>query len=352
MTTIKSVSVSEMADFQTCRCYWWWSAYGPDGSGGLSPKQFQLALFIGNGVHAGLEAFYRKNKSREKALAAVDRWLQSESQSIFKQTPYGEKDLVRQIESASQLIRGMIANYVDFDNDPDQLLIEPIAVIEGKPSIERRIRVPIRHPDSGEETGVVLSGRIDLILGDLSSLTIVDHKTYGSEPDFRALDIDEQITCYYYLLYRLTGEVAYRAIYNCLIKQIPQPPERLQRGGFSKAKSQMTTYEVYRRALEASGEPIEKYVDILNHLAAQRWGAFFKQQETTRNISELDAFERRVFYRVEEMQRVADDPSNLAYPTPSTRGCMYCPFREPCKAADDGGDSAWLLNTYFTKRNY
>ena len=63
-------------------------------------------------------------------------------------------------------------------------------------------------------------------VGDGSDDTsVVDHKTAAQKPaEGRSLDIDDQLTGYAYVYWRLTGELPRQMVYNVLIKALPGPP--------------------------------------------------------------------------------------------------------------------------------
>lgn len=346
-------SVTEASDFQMCRRYWYWANYGSgDGSGGFQSKKPAIPLWLGSGVHRGLEAYFHSDRDPVRCIGVFDDWYTDFAKKMQEEYRWVWVSLEREAYAMYQLGRGMLTNFCEFDRSGQSRLHGEIY------KVERRIRLPVLDPKTGRPTRTIISGKIDLVLKRHDGFWIVDHKTYNRKPEFNALDIDDQMTGYAYLFWRdreinPDGEVPAGIIYNCLIKAIPAPPERLKRGGFSRAKSQLTTYEMYRRTLEEAGETISSYADVLNALAVAGWNEFFAQDETFRNEDELRAYGERTYYRSRDMASVLCDPEHLAYPMPQARGnCGWCQFREACKNKDDGGDWESIMNSVCVKRQW
>ncbi len=183
----------------------------------------------------------------------------------------------------------------------------------------------------------------------------MDRKTAAKAPSDKGLEHDDQLTAYCYGHWRLTGDVPRGAMYDVLIKQVPQAP-RLIKGNsknhphneegeaLSTAKDQLTTPDLYREALRDFGImekggyiSTEGHADCLASLLAHGWDRFFRRMETTRNLEMLLQFERRLFVEYDQMMD-AKDNLDLCYPNPSTRLCGFCPVAPICLAMEDGSD--------------
>jgi len=328
------ISVSDLQSFHACpRSWYWYRKYG-------GPKLPEIPLFLGSGVHAGLEGYYRNNRSAEKGLEAFEVWQTRSVRSIAEHLGSYWTISRDPFENAVNLARKMLANFFEYDEvEKPELLQGEIVSVETK--LEHEI-LP----------GVTIVMKSDLVLRDgRGHLWLVDHKTYSREPDAQALDIDDQLTAYAYLQTVLTDEMPYGILHNVLFKAVPEPPAMLTRGGFSKAKSQATTYAMYMKALEESGLDQEPYQDILMTLKASGWSTYFQQFSTMRNFEELLSFETRLMAKVFDILRALQAPDVWAFPNPNPFQCKSCPFRTACKSANDGGDFEAILKQNFTTKS-
>lgn len=335
--------VSDTVAFEGCKRKWWWEKL-------YDTERFNRALFIGTGVHEGLAEFYRSGFDVDAALRAVNTWAKRKYQEFpqeYLQT-WDEAD----VETHLELIRGLIAHYAVFD--AENPIRGNLVYYNDAPIVEFRMRHKILGPGGVPLTDkdgnyVYLTGKCDLALERNGGLYIVDHKTFGdrtlaSNPE-EALDVDDQVTAYAYLWWREFGSIPRGVIYNILVKEVPTPPQVLIKGGLSQNKQQATTGPMYRQAIKEHGLAIGPYLNFLDYLEKNP-DRFFKRWTATRNTHELKAFEQRIWVKARDILRLIDDPDTYAYSSGSSYRCGGCPFIEPCKSTDDGGDPSAVLSGF------
>ena len=216
-------------------------------------------------------------------------------------------------------------------------------------NVEERSFVEILDDHSGKPRPgrPLLSGKIDLVVHRKGSgIWTVDHKTAASAYDARALDVDDQLTGYAYIWYRITGEVPSGALYNALIKEPPKPPRVLKDGSLSKDKQQRTTHALYMQAIVENEFSIADYVEILEFLEEKGWHSFFMRDGLQKNLEEIESFEWRLNHEYEDMQRALSDDGFL-YPNPGQRTCPGCGVISICQAMEEGGDVDFIKDSMF-----
>lgn len=329
---MEKISISDLLYFPSCHRSWLWGkTYGPK-----EPDDF---LWIGTGVHNGLEGYYKNNRNRSLAMVNFAKW-RSDSLNRVKRslggiwTTSGSKFI-----EAGKLCEGMLLNFFDYDQT-----VQP-------PALQGEIagcELFLSHPLIPNE--VTLRGKLDLVLKDFRGrIHIVDHKTFSTPPSYLALDIDEQLTGYCYLYWKTFGVIPASVSYDIIFKGVPEPPPELKNGSLSKSKSLYTSYNLYIEEIRKRGFSEGDYVDVLDHYRQAGWDQFFLEMTSTRNQNELEAFELRSQIKAREILRAKQDPDVYAYPSPSIYNCRYCHFKLPCKAQDEGGDANFILETNFSK---
>lgn len=340
MTARFHTTVTERGAFRDCRRRWHLESQLR-----LSPRdQVQWPLIFGEAVHSGLEAYYRHNRSLARCLTAFTKAWEAEGEAL-KELYRGFYDLGIGDEWQEHLDKGtaMLTNYNIFDK------VHPFFDEISEINIEERAFVDILDLERDRLPGLpLLSGRIDLVgyrEGE-DAPWIMDHKTSVTAPSVRALDLDDQLTGYCYIYWRLTGIVPRGAIYNVLSKEPPTPPRVLKDGSLSRAKDQRTTFELYVQAIDEHGLDREEYEEYLEFLAEKGWKQFFVREGVQRNEDELRSFERRLMHEYEDMQRGLANPGFL-YPNPGQRTCGICSFIPLCQSIEEQGDWEYVRDTMY-----
>lgn len=243
----------------------------------------------------------------------------------------------------------MLQYYDVYDRQAEFKWDEVIAI-----NVEDRGFVDILTADGEHRPELpVLSGQLDLVVGCSKKSQhpgewIVDHKALISPAYSRALDIDDQVTGYCYIWWRLTGEVIRGAVYNVLLKDPPKEPRVLKNGSLSTDKSQRTTSSLYEAALkEMYGKAIPSdYDEIRVVLKEKGWAQFFQRDILTRNLDELYSFEEKLAYEYEDMMYVLKHPER-AYPNPNQRTCMGCSQMALCQAMDEKSEVDYIIESMY-----
>lgn len=336
-----STTVTERGSFRNCRRQWYLEVQER-----LAHKnRVAWALIFGECIHAALEVYYKKNeRSLTKALNAFKRTWRTFDTELEEQ--YGglyKSGIEEEWEMYKDKGIRMLTYYKQYDDQAEFDFDQVIAV-----NIEARAFVDILDPYTEERLpGLpLLSGRIDLVVERKDGIWIWDHKTAASAYTARALDIDDQLTGYCYIYWRLTGDMPRGAIYNALIKEPPGPPKILQSGTLSKDKSQRTTYNLYMEAITENGHDESEYEEILEYLKEKKWSQFFMREGVTMNEEQLLSFEQRLYHEYLDMDKCIEHPE-WAYPNPSQRTCPMCGVLPICQAMEERGDPQYIKDNMF-----
>lgn len=288
-------------------------------------------------MHAALERYYKEDRNLELATDTLhtewtkhDEVLREMYGSLYA-TPDVQEYWYGEYQKAANIL-----HYYD-QYDKAHPFFEKVLDM----SIEERSFVEILDP-LGKPTDGLLSGRIDMVVEREDGVWIVDHKTLSSAPSDSALDIDDQITAYCYIYWRMTGVVPRGGMYNVLLKDPPKPPRVLKNGTVSKDKSQRTTYDLYVQALEEHGQDPADYTEILEYLKDKGWSQFFIRMQSERNMEQLAQFEKHLFHEYADMDEALQYTDQL-YPNPSQYTCPRCQYLPICKAMEEGSDPEWVI---------
>ncbi len=328
-------SVTERASFRDCRRRWALETQERL----VRQGSVQWYLIYGDVMHAALEAYYLSKRNVTDCLDAfraawkeADRNLQESYGGLYL---HGiEEEWYEYQEKGETTLK----YYAQFDKK-DPFFTEIIGV-----NIEERAFVEILDLDGSSLPGrPLLSGKIDVagFRKGKSRPSIMDHKNLASAHDSRALDMDDQLTGYCYLYWRIEDVVPLEAVYNVLIKDPPKPPRVLKDGSISKDKSQRTTYDLYLDTIKELGLKRGDYAEILGYLKEKGWSQFFRREGVQRSQEELESFGRRLYYEYEDMQRAILDPG-YAYPNPGQRTCPGCAMMPLCQSMEEGGDPDYV----------
>lgn len=370
------ISVTEKIAFRTCRRRWWLETVE-----NLVAKTPPIAFMFGEGMHSALEAHYLDEEPHD----ALSAWYKGADKKLERdQWPMEFQDELHQLHGLGHT---MLDNYMTFESTSAIQVGRPIAVEgrDAKTGKELKFKqppgyppeaCPVRHPSGriltpvvnpltrepltrrfeGRDLPVYLTARIDLLTERRTpkkGLWVVDHKTAGKKPNFKALELDDQITGYCYVVYRMLGVIPRGAIYNVLIKQEPKEPRVGAKGKLSYAKDQLTTPDMYREALREHGLltrggkiTSEEHAACLASLLAYGWDRFFCRAEITRNAHQIESFEERLFFEYLDMEEAFEN-HELLYPNPSTWNCNGCAMMPACLAMEDGSDYQSVIDTHY-----
>jgi hypothetical protein len=337
-TRLEFVRVTEIQKFKDCRRRWYLGEIR-----GLIPKTPQDYLWFGDKMHIGLQELAASGDV-ERAIAA---YMKACNESIPElEAGFGSfwADMAPLFQELVTMGRAMLHNYVLFDRST-AFNLQTV-------QLEERLFVPIRTASgrSALKGSPQLTARMDRIAvrKGLDGEYIQDYKNSTQAwQEGRNLELDEQTTGYHYAFWRVRGYLPRGMIYDTLLKKVPNEPRVLKSGKLSQDKDQGTTYELYMDTLQQMGLDPKEYTDILAALKEQAWSKYFKREVTTRNLDQIHAYERDLYFTYTDMREVARDPRK-AYPSPSPMRCPRCPFRDVCLAMNDGSDAEDLIKARFT----
>lgn len=340
---LEVVRVTEVEKFKECRRAWYLGEIR-----GLVPKTPTDYLWFGDKMHIGLQVLAATGDV-EKALDAFMKACNDSIPDLEKGFGAFWADMAPMFQELVTLGRGMLHNYAIFDHSTGMKLTTT--------ALEERLFVPLHNPNGRALKGQpLLTARMDrlAVLKGRDGEYIVDYKS-GTRAwtEGRNLELDEQTTGYHYEYWRVRGYLPLGMIYDTLFKRIPNEP-RVLKGRkkdspptLSKDKDQGTTFDLYTAALREMNLDPKEYTDILASLKEQAWTKYFKREVTSRNMEQIKAYERDLYYTFQDMREVARDPRK-AYPSPSPMRCPRCPFRDVCLAMNDGSDYEDIIKARFT----
>lgn len=354
---------SEVQDFLRCRKRWdyRWVQH-------LKAKRPDGKLFTGTLIHQFLETYY------ESGYPAAYQAMEE----LFHKTDTSRMDQIELDElwdMACKVTENYVAQWGHIDKDWEVI------------ATELKFAIPL-------ETGINYEGTIDLIFKDGDGrLFFMDHKTTTSIERYQKnTEMDRQISRYWWALQQLIagkgkvlqkytsdidgtekeqwvdisvhtlwGHLGYGRsgvsgfIYNIILKDSPEPPGLLKKGGLSVAKNQKTTYAVYFQALKDNGFADDygghypEYDEILDHLKKQEdenGNRFFRRIPVTRNQAEIQAAIDEFYWTARDTIAVREHGvSNRSTYRNITHDCSWdCQFKALCVAEFDGSNAGMIKN--------
>lgn len=274
MAPFDAISVTTRGSFRTCRRRWLW-----DIERRYAPKSIPTALWFGSAVHSALEEYYRNGRTPDDLVRGYRAGVEAQIEDLVGTQGFCREAVLADVEA--NFGRGMeiISDYAAYDAEVTQPPWEVVAV-------EERLTVPV-HPDLP-----ALTGRIDLLARIDGALWIVDAKTYAQRPNQKAVDADDQLTVYCWLVKHVYGEYPRGVLLNVLIKRRPSVVIRGK------------------------------------HLGPGQWQANFARIYSYRSQEAIDRVPGRVATEMREMLGVREQPER-AYPSPGWQ-CASCQYFGPC----------------------
>jgi len=300
------------------------------------------ALLFGTVTHTGLEAYYKSGQNVTDMIEAFQHaWQETDDQLYQTYKGMYEMGVEEEWWEYHHLGVGMLKAYDAYDRATgwwDEVI---------EVNLEERSFVPIRDLRGRRIRGhPLLSGRIDLVVRKGEDFWVWDHKTAAQKPSYSALDVDDQGTGYCYIVWQNLGIIPRGFLYNVLLKRLPKDPKLLASSGrLSVDKSRLMTYDRFMEAIEEHGHDPAWYTDHLRELRNRGWDDFFVRDTSTRNLQQLKAFEKRVYYEYRDMHASILNPK-LAYPNPNQRNCPACSVAPICLAMEEDGNVQAMRDMY------
>jgi hypothetical protein len=324
------IHTSDRLLFRRCRRKWYFAS--PLRLNMQKKEEEYLPFWVGTGAHVALEDYHGYNRFGSPAVA-WSAYVNSFSPSVL---PHGW-------EESYEIIKGLLQYYVDYWL-PKRNVFKTFT-IDGVPQVEVHFKIPIPGTDA------LYVGTFDRIVEDrFGRLYIQDYK-FVKKYDLNKFDLDQQITSYLCAAPLYYNRPFEGLVYHQFIKAPLAGPQRLAvRGGFSKSKSNPTTYGLYRAALlaEYGGIPAD-YVDHLRWLGGLESTAgdmYIRMDIVKRSAKQLEVERKKMIAETKDMT----NPKLPLYPNP-TPGCNYeCAFKNVCIGMDSGLDWKSMLRSGFERR--
>jgi ATP-dependent helicase/DNAse subunit B len=333
------IHTSDRTKFKKCRLEWYFSSILQLG---YRPAIAELPLGFGASIHSGTEVYkdprLAKAPEEVRQSAAIASFLAAWKSMRCNQDGIVIAGFEEEYYQYKDLGVGMLRNWFDWDTRTNTNKV--IAV-----------EIPFKIPITGLET-VFYYGKIDCLEEDENGYWIKDYKTVGRWTDEEALyaylQRDDQTAGYCYAIRKALGLNVQGVIYEQLYKAVPLPPVQLQRPYkgrlLSTNRNQTTTYELFLRAIEQTGESTVLYADYLEFLRDNA-PQFFRRIEVRKTAEELEYVEQQIYKEAKAMI----DPNVDIYPTPSYFGCRFCSYKAPCEETMRGGNPQATLAMTFMK---
>jgi len=292
---------------------------------GLSvPSRPADALAIGSLAHKCLEHVYK---------GLTPEWTDVEHivHEWFNEAMKIARDSIqeREIFEAAELVLGMVRTYLRRYIAHDA---EEYTVLGAE--------IPFQfETEDIHGNPVLFEGMLDGLFRDKNGeIWIHEIKTMSrlSGDLITALTLDDQIGMYVWAARRALGVQVAGVVYSIMRKAVPAQPERLKRGGLSKAKAQPTTYELYYRAIEEEGLDFGEYDEILEHFKADPnpfvarhivYRSTFEERQISLQVAALASQVRTL----RAMAETYGPESWYRNPTQPWDGACYCDYRSICQ---------------------
>jgi len=160
---------------------------------------------------------------------------------------------------------------------------------------------------------------------------VLTHNTAKQFGQIMWLNLDDQCSSYAWAIKQMLGLDVRGVIYNQLRKSPPHPPKQLKNGGFSVAKNQDTSFEVYLRTLREHNIDPHYYREFLLFLKRNP-KEYARRTTVMYNDDMMQVVQNRIYLEAQEMM----NPDLRIYPSPSPMNCNGCRFFGPCLQTQEG----------------
>jgi hypothetical protein len=290
-------------------------------------------LWLGEGVHKALEAYYRRGSDPVKVFKA---WARKGAAALTAE----------QYDELLELGTGMLRHYVLWSsfNDPLQSF-KSLAT-------ETPFTVPLEGFNAlFNGAKVVYSGRIDGLCTYRASASprdvfIHEIKTMAQLADDN-LTLAEQASFYMWAASHILKDYTVRGVvYTLIRKKVPAVPNANGKIIGNAVTDWLSLKEllpeVEKKWPERAGSLRTVIADLKDKEFSGMENPFVWRRVVTRNEHELREAEQRIHQLARMM---LSEP--VLYPTPDLVGCRLCGFREPCIAMSRGDNYEVLLKTLY-----
>lgn len=344
-----TLHTSDRSSFKRCKRRWGLSS---PWQRNLTPveKDKSINLWFGSGFHFALEDYHGYNKFGSPVIALEAYY-----------NAFRSEDLPERAEEMMALGMGMFDYYLKWGQNREKF---ETLWHNGQPMVECSFELEIKElTEYAKKHNVTVNGElvdkvtyhgtIDKIVTDSEGRWwLVDYKTAASI-DTKKLSTDPQISAYLWAAEQYYDHEIAGMIFLQFLKDVPEYPKRLAKGGFSTDKRQKTPHSYYREALiQEFGKVPPEYIEILNELASREsieGNKFIRSDKVERNGYSKES----TYYNIiEEGMDMLDQIVNPRLYPNFTRDCAWdCSFRFCCIAMEEGHDADELLSDGFEIRN-
>lgn len=377
MTGPAEVHVTDFNTFLRCRRLWNWQSTMREG---LQPAGMPAPLLLGQGVHSALDKYYSADEEDRTArllLLAFHNWMDKRAERMKRRTGPLWKDEKEMIEEMRELGSGMLLHYHLWAPGVDQrfeflsteqffkvpMPLPEFINVDADP-FQRSRPFPVEVPPSRPSRRVLrgcsdmldYAGRFDAVVRDRESgeLFVLDFKTTRSLSNMQWTYRSVQGAAYVWAARQYFEEPIEGIIYRVLLKKVPQNPKTLVRGGYSRAKSQKTSFHWLKYFFEMVAEEREVDVNVvfreneelLRYFHGQG-NDYFDQTLLRKTPQQLESTMRALYYIGQDMA----NPETPVFPQPGFH-CNWCQFENVCTLKEYGGDWQGLLEAEFAPRTY
>lgn len=342
---MSEIHITDVQAYLRCRRMWDWQSQLRRG---LQPAHLQEPLFLGQGIHVALDAYYSnppKDRTFDVLESTFTEWVEHRKSLMEEQSGplwSSDKEMITEIKT---LGLSMLRHYqlwsVVHDTRWNFL------------STEETFDLPLPFCD---DDSIRFAGRFDGVVEekDTGDLYLLEFKTTKRMANMRHQYRSMQGTAYVWAAQQVYGLNLKGILYRALLKKQPSDPRPLKRGGFSQAKNQSTSFEwmVFKLGEIADTHGIDpkeyyrEHEDFLRYLH-QEGNSFFDELALVKQQSQLDSIMRAVSHLGQEMV----NPNTPVFPQPGFH-CSWCSFEDPCKLKMHGGDYEGLLEASYASRRY
>jgi hypothetical protein len=196
--------------------------------------------------------------------------------------------------------------------------------------------------------GLLFQIIVDLILEDKRTGNLIawDHKTRKNFSDTDSMLLDPQLTRYFWGLQHMGYRPLVGVGYNEIRTKPPTVPRTLKTGGLSRATNIDTDVYTYGSAIKAAGLDPSDYQEILQHIARNQRGRFFRRTILPKDPPMVRAMMQELVYSAREIDR-AERKQEFPRTFIATDCKWSCEFRDICIAQLHGSDIDSMIQANF-----
>lgn len=352
------IRTSDRIAFKQCRRKWGFSSHMKRN---LAPRQLAAPLWFGSAIHYALEDYHGYNVFGRPA-EAFKAYCISTAQNW-------KRDLPPDAQEHYHLGIKMMDYYVDvwldgYGRKADDTYWEfDPSTGRNLPQVEVNFEIPVpiepgsildRHCRELGIDVVLYRGTMDRVsIDEWGQLWVVEYKT-AKVIQSTHFATDPQVSTYVWAANQIYDKPVAGVIYHQFGKKEPQGPKLLRAGTISTAQNQVTSYPLYKKALERLYGDTRKapslnqaYMNQLLRGETDHKDRYIVRENIHRNAAQCAHEGEKILMELEDIL----NPDLPLYPNP-TRDCTrMCSFVTPCINMDDGSDWEELLEDVYSLRD-